>query len=109
MTRPEGYRYIRQYWRGDDRSNWALFAIVGGKARRVGTTRVESDSRAYLFGRQDIVTIRPASQARTPYTDAWHIAGPEGGTRCNRNARTKPVTAVAPVVTCQKCKAREGR
>ena len=46
--RPDGYRYVRQYWRGNDRHNWALYEVLGGKARRVGTVRSEREYRAFL-------------------------------------------------------------
>jgi hypothetical protein len=58
---------------------------------------------------ETIVTIRPARDARTPYAEAWHVARPQGGTLCNGSARTKPVTAKTPVITCQKCNAQASK
>jgi hypothetical protein len=53
MSRPDGYRYIRQYWRGNDRQNWALYEVQAGTARRVGTARTERDSRTFLFNEEN--------------------------------------------------------
>lgn len=47
--RPNGYRYVRQYrnaaggW-----AAWALWEVVNGRARRVGTARTEEAKRSFL-------------------------------------------------------------
>jgi hypothetical protein len=48
MGRRDGYRYVRQYWRGADRSNYALWEVRGGLARRVGTARHYEEAAAFL-------------------------------------------------------------
>ncbi len=48
MNRPEGYRYVRQYWRGSDHHNWALYEIQDGKAKRVGTAHSERAYREFI-------------------------------------------------------------
>lgn len=50
VNRPDGYRYVRSYWRGDDRDNWALWEVRDGRACRVGTARTEEAYRAFLCG-----------------------------------------------------------
>lgn len=36
-TKPDGYRYIREYRTKADERRWQLWEVQGGKARRVGT------------------------------------------------------------------------
>lgn len=58
MNRPDGYRYIRQYWAGPkdrwgyptDRENYALYEVRGGRACRVGTARSHDGYVAFLEG-----------------------------------------------------------
>lgn len=51
---PEGYKYVRQYrvgprdrWGHPTVLRWALFEVIGGKARRVGTALSEGEYRAW--------------------------------------------------------------
>lgn len=46
----EGYSYVRQYRRADGSRPWALWRVVGGRARRVGTAETEDAKMAHLRG-----------------------------------------------------------
>lgn len=48
--RSEGYRYIREYRVGEQRtSRYALHEVQQGKARRVGTAQTEAGYLSFLF------------------------------------------------------------
>jgi len=46
MSKPDGYRYVRQYRTKAGDQNWALYEVQNGRVRRVGTTRLRN---AYLL------------------------------------------------------------
>ena len=48
MTKPDGYRYIRQYRRRNGTRPWALWEVQNGRARRVGTAETNDEKRAFL-------------------------------------------------------------
>ena len=48
MAKPDGYRYVRQYWTGKSRDNWALYEVREGRAHRVGTARSRDDYLRFL-------------------------------------------------------------
>jgi hypothetical protein len=55
VNRPDGYRYVwsyhvklkdpEPYW-----NRWALYEVIDGRARRVGTAKLDADYRTWLNG-----------------------------------------------------------
>lgn len=45
--KPEGYRYVREY-RTKHGPRWALWQVVDGRRKRVGTAIAEADYRRFL-------------------------------------------------------------
>jgi len=49
MSRPDGYRFVRQYWVLDGESRWALWEKIDGRMVRVGTAYSEAEYKAFLL------------------------------------------------------------
>jgi len=50
MSKPDGYRYVRQYVKPSvgPVERWGLFEVREGRARRVGTAASAAEYRAFL-------------------------------------------------------------
>lgn len=46
----EGYRYVRSYRLMSNAKRWALWEVINGRSRRVGTATTEAEYQAFLLG-----------------------------------------------------------